>query len=317
MPRIMSWSPSFIWNCCWTCDDAVARGLTGQERWDCERSNRASSYERKWHDGVRGDWNKSRGIILRWRRMDVTLGTKSMLDGLRYDLGPPTSVHRDEESPTMPSVKQNLRELAKHAIAKKGAQQSSTHCNFDVLELPCVQLPGTTWGTFFEEGDDPFARMPVLADRLKEHQKRYPVIRESGWGERDGHIYMDVPLDGEPPLDFIKSLIDEAYAIVWNKLNADARLKIELAGQPYDEPKLLDRLIEIHDLKAHRKEIRKIVRPAILLRTKKSSEAKIPLGASKIGGRPDLPKGAEWPAYRDGKPLAFLAQIDLKEIAKL
>jgi uncharacterized protein YwqG len=105
--------------------------------------------------------------------------------------------------------------------------------------------------------------------------------------------------------------------IAWKKLGADARLKIELAGLPYDEPRLMGRLIEIHNLKEHRKTIRKIVRHAILLRTKKSSEAKIPLGAAKIGGRPDLPADTEWPTYQDGKPLAFLAQIDLAEIAQL
>jgi uncharacterized protein YwqG len=217
----------------------------------------------------------------------------------------------------MSTVKQTIRELAKHAIAKKGAQQSPTHCNFDVLEYPSVELSGALWGMFFEEGDGPFARMPVLADRLKEHQKRYPVIRESTWAERDGHIFMEVPLEAGLPGEFIKSLIGEAYALVWNKLDGDARLKIELAGQPYDEPKLLDRLIEIHDLKGHRKEVRKIVRPAVLLRTARSSEAKVPLGAAKLGGRPDLPASSEWPVYRDGKPLAFLAQIDLAEIAKL
>ena len=223
----------------------------------------------------------------------------------------------------MPPVKQIIRELAKHAIAKKGAVQSPSHCNFDVLEFPSVKLPGVSWGmffeleTFFESERGHVVRIPVLADRIKDHQKRYPVIRESDWMERDGHICMDVPLEEGLPVDFIKSLIDEAYAIVWNKLDGDARLKIELSGQPYDERKLLERLIELHDLKKQSKEIRKIIRPAILLRTQKSSEAKIPLGASKIGGQPDLPDSAEWPLYREEKPLAFLAQIDLKEIAKL
>src|SRR5262249_17355381 len=153
----------------------------------------------------------------------------------------------------------------------------------DVLEYPSVELPGALWGVFFEEADGPFVRIPVLADRLKEHRKQYPVIRESGWAERDGHLYMEVPLGAGVPVDFIKSLIDEAYAIVWNKLDRDARRMVELAGQPYDERKLLDRLIEIHGLSEHRKEIRKVVRPAILLRTKKSSEAKIPLGVTRIG----------------------------------
>jgi uncharacterized protein YwqG len=218
------------------------------------------------------------------------------------------------------NVKQLIRTLAKHALAKKGARQDSSWCNYDPLEAPHIEVPGVTWGEFFEEDDDgrgPFARIPVYADRLKEYRKRYPVIRESAWLERDGHVQMQVPLDAGIPLAFLKSLIDEAYALVLNKLDADGRLRLELAGAPYDEPKLLDRLIEIHNLKEHRKAIRKLARRAILLRTKKGSEAKIPLGATKIGGRPDLPAAAEWPAYRDGKPLAFLAQINLAPIAKL
>src|SRR5262249_46517697 len=137
------------------------------------------------------------------------------------------------------------------------------------------------------------------------------------WMERDGHVQMAVPLDAGLPVEFLKSLIDEAYAIVWNKLDAHGRLMIELAGLPYDEPRLMDRLIETHDLKEHRKAIRKITRHAILLRTRKSSEVKIPPGATRIGGRPDLPAKTEWPAYRDGKPLAFLAQLNLAEIAKV
>jgi uncharacterized protein YwqG len=91
----------------------------------------------------------------------------------------------------------------------------------------------------------------------------------------------------------------------------------ELAQLPYDEPKLVDRLIDVHNLKKHRKAIHKIARRAVLLLTKKSSEIKTPLGATKIGGRPDLPPNVQWPAYQDGKPLAFLAQIDLAEIAAL
>ncbi|QVL31679.1 DUF1963 domain-containing protein [Telmatocola sphagniphila] len=217
----------------------------------------------------------------------------------------------------MPTFKQTIRKLAEYAIAKKGARQSPSQSNFDVHEFPSVQLPGGLWGMFFEIADEPYVRMPVLADRFKEHRKVYPALKKSAWEERDGHIYMEVSLHADLPVEFIKSLIDEAYSIVWNKLDKGARLKIELAGQPYDETKLLDRMIEIHDLKQFRKEIRKVSRPAILLRTTKSTEAKIPIAASKIGGQPDLPANVEWPVYTNGKPLAFLAQINLSEITKL
>jgi uncharacterized protein YwqG/predicted DNA-binding protein (MmcQ/YjbR family) len=219
----------------------------------------------------------------------------------------------------MPLVKQLVRELAKYALAKPGAQQDASWSLFDPLEDPHVDLPGATWGEFFivdDNGGGPFARLPVLADALKRHCKKYPAIRKSPWGERDGHVYLEVPLEAGVPVADLKALIDEAYALVWNKLDANARAVAQLAGQPYDEPKLLDRLAEIHGLKDRRKAIRKLARQAILLRTKKSSEAKIPLGVTKIGGKPDLPAKAEWPAYRDGKPLAFLAQINLTEVAK-
>lgn len=41
------------------------------------------------------------------------------------------------------------------------------------------------------------------------------------------------------------------------------------------------------------------------------------MGATKIGGRPDLPAKTEWPVYENDKPLAFLAQVNLKDVAKL
>jgi uncharacterized protein YwqG len=219
----------------------------------------------------------------------------------------------------MSAAKRLVRQLAEYATAKPGARQNPSWCNFDVLEHPHVQVAGALWGDFFEvdqQGDDYVALLPVDADRLEEHRQRYPVIRRTDWLERDRHVEMEVPLGAGLPVAFLKSLIDEAHAIVWNKLNARGRLKIALADMPYDEPGLMDRLIEIHGLKKLRTAIRKLARPAILLVTTKSTEAKIPPGATKIGGRPDLPEECDWPAYRDGRPLAFLAQINLADVAK-
>jgi uncharacterized protein YwqG len=53
------------------------------------------------------------------------------------------------------------------------------------------------------------------------------------------------------------------------------------------------------------------------LRTTESVEGDIAPGASKLGGQPDLPASAKWPVCADGKPLAFLAQIDLAEITAI
>jgi uncharacterized protein YwqG/predicted DNA-binding protein (MmcQ/YjbR family) len=220
----------------------------------------------------------------------------------------------------MSNVTQLIRELAKHALAKPGAQQDASWSLFDPLEDPHIDLSGASWGEFFVVDDDgagPFAQLPVRADALKRHRKKYPVIRQAHMMERDGHVYMEVPLEAGVPVADLKALIDEAYALVWDKLDADDRVKVQLAGQRYDEAKLLGQLAEMHGLKGRGKAIRKLARPALLLRTKKSSEAKIPTGATKVGGRPDLPAKAEWPAYRDGRPLAFLAQINLAQVAKV
>ena len=46
-----------------------------------------------------------------------------------------------------------------------------------------------------------------------------------------------------------------------------------------------------------------------------ADEANMVLGASKLGGRPDLPLNTAWPAKADGTPLSFIAQVNLQEIA--
>ena len=40
----------------------------------------------------------------------------------------------------------------------------------------------------------------------------------------------------------------------------------------------------------------------------------VPVGASKIGGAPDLPDDASWPVDRDARPLSFVAQLDLASL---
>ena len=40
----------------------------------------------------------------------------------------------------------------------------------------------------------------------------------------------------------------------------------------------------------------------------------LPIGATKLGGRPDLPLGAVWPAY-ESRPLQFMAQVRMADVA--
>ncbi|HEX6123468.1 MAG TPA: YwqG family protein, partial [Ktedonobacterales bacterium] len=57
-----------------------------------------------------------------------------------------------------------------------------------------------------------------------------------------------------------------------------------------------------------------LTRDSIRLRGQPAEEAQLPVGASKLGGRPDLAPGTPWPS-RDGAPLAFVAQVRLEDAA--
>ena len=55
-------------------------------------------------------------------------------------------------------------------------------------------------------------------------------------------------------------------------------------------------------------------RPTVFVATESSSQKKPALGASRIGGDPDLPAGLPWP-LREGRPLSFLAQFRLEDLS--
>ena len=57
------------------------------------------------------------------------------------------------------------------------------------------------------------------------------------------------------------------------------------------------------------------LQPAIRITPKQTSQKKLPIGASRFGGIPDLPEGFQWPHYR-GTPLTCLAQIHLSDVAQ-
>ena len=54
-------------------------------------------------------------------------------------------------------------------------------------------------------------------------------------------------------------------------------------------------------------------RECVRLKAEATDEDDIPVGASKLGGRPDLATGVQWPAWANG-PLSFVAQINTGEL---
>lgn len=69
----------------------------------------------------------------------------------------------------------------------------------------------------------------------------------------------------------------------------------------------------------HTEQLRALRRPSIRLvvdADRDEDEDDSPIGASRIGGLPDLPPGVEWPRI-EGRSLSFLAQIRLEELRGL
>jgi uncharacterized protein YwqG len=58
-----------------------------------------------------------------------------------------------------------------------------------------------------------------------------------------------------------------------------------------------------------------LMRPSVRLLATPDPEETMPIGVSKIGGRPDLPPMLSWPRWQ-GLALGFLAQIRLEEVAE-
>jgi uncharacterized protein (TIGR02996 family) len=73
------------------------------------------------------------------------------------------------------------------------------------------------------------------------------------------------------------------------------------------------RKIHIAELDAHASKILRLARPALTFKSAKAADSRIAVGASKLGGGPDLPPGVDWPTL-DEEPLAFLAQFNLAEL---
>ena len=62
-----------------------------------------------------------------------------------------------------------------------------------------------------------------------------------------------------------------------------------------------------------KKDIDTLARPSIRLVPTEVNESTLQLGASKLGGLPDLPDGTAWPEKK-GQPQSFIAQIRLEDV---
>lgn len=75
------------------------------------------------------------------------------------------------------------------------------------------------------------------------------------------------------------------------------------------------KIVEASPLAAHSDEIMALAIPAVKMNSFLVEDGDLPLGASRMGGAPDLPPGTPWPENK-GRPADFLAQIDFAAVAK-
>jgi uncharacterized protein (TIGR02996 family) len=149
-------------------------------------------------------------------------------------------------------------------------------------------LPGEAaiLATVVTHPNDDTAKL-VYADWLEEHDDpRGPFLRKFVSAVQKGS---DLPA---PPDD------SEELRAGW----------LELMGRSL--------ITQIRDLglDKHRSAIMALARPAVALVTQSPCpENKVPIGSTKFGGLPSLPRGTEWPRC-EGGPLEFLAQFDLAEV---
>ncbi|GAA5511115.1 DUF1963 domain-containing protein [Novipirellula caenicola] len=139
-----------------------------------------------------------------------------------------------------------------------------------------------------------------------------PAISESEYVPRRGLAFIDVELNGETN-DLCRTLIDQCYDRMMSQLSDHQRLVLELTQSQLSEDEILDRLIESYGLSDLSTSILAGVVPATLLVPLPSSSQLPPLGASFVGGVPDLDPADDWPVTSEGRPLGFLGQFNLED----
>jgi predicted DNA-binding protein (MmcQ/YjbR family) len=197
--------------------------------------------------------------------------------------------------------------LRRHCESKAGMQRSNLHDAYNIL--------GGFLGDFarFILDEQPHVLMLRCRDEVRAGLANSVHISERMKWDTTGWQWSDVVLDGSLTEPTLMALIDDSYQIVYDELYDYQKHKASLLTRGLSPRELLAELVSFEGLTRRKEQIESLITSALLLKTERVEEDNLPLGQSKIGGHPDLPAGNEWPTFSDGKPLAFLAQINLAE----
>ncbi len=76
----------------------------------------------------------------------------------------------------------------------------------------------------------------------------------------------------------------------------------------------LRELLDAAGLSARRDEVERLCAPGLGMRTRDATARDLSVGATRLGGDPDLPRGAPWPVGSE-EPLLFVLQVDLAAVS--
>jgi hypothetical protein len=129
-------------------------------------------------------------------------------------------------------------------------------------------------------------------------------------------LLVRAPPAARPALEATIAKLGGAKASPPAKAKVKAKAKAKKSGKAVpDERELLTHRLEDAGFGAARaRDLVALARSRILIKTRRSRAKEVPLGASRLGGLPDLPRGLDWPEV-DGQPMEFVGQLDLAELA--
>lgn len=153
-----------------------------------------------------------------------------------------------------------------------------------------------------------------VRDRLRSTSHAIKKSDRMRWNDLDGWDWTDVLLDGSLDNATLLELVDESYDLTCQSLQEDERECLSLLSKDLEPPRLFDAMVQTLGLARRREQILATKKSSFVLKTSPLADGRATVGSSRIGGLPDLPKDIAWPQYKNGKPLAFLAQINLGEI---
>ena len=201
----------------------------------------------------------------------------------------------------------------------------------DALVAHCESKPGVTPGeqddfkllggfldTFarFYRGDDPPVVMVRCPDdvRLRLAASHPGVVAsERMMWETEGWTWTDVPMDGSIPVETLLGLIDGSHDLLHRELSPAKKALIGLLARGATPAEALRELIAENGLEDDRETIMTTARPGFGIATSPAGDDEPAVGATRIGGRPDLDDATEWPRC-DGRPMTFLAQVNLADV---